>query len=130
MTLPTNAAINKNRVANFNNRITTALASENLTDFEALIEGYAKEREVPVARVAAALAKIAHGNTPFFLPKAQKQKLAAAQQISGKQHADKQQTERKMTKGKSTPVKSKQNKITPLEKGIRRFISWYKEYYK
>ena len=120
MILPTNAAINKNRVANFNNRITTALTSENLTDFEALIEGYAKEKDVPVARVAAALAKIAHGNTPFFLPKVQKQKLAA-EQISGKQHADKQQTERKMTKGKSRPVKSKQHQITPLEKGMERY---------
>lgn len=65
--LPTNKAINKKRVADFKAAITQALASEELSFFQDLIEGYAAEQEIPVAQVAAALAKMAHGETPFLL---------------------------------------------------------------
>jgi ATP-dependent RNA helicase DeaD len=66
--LPTNKAINKKRVENFKQTITQTLESKDLNVFQELIEAYALEQDIPVAQVAAALANMAHGNTPFLLP--------------------------------------------------------------
>ncbi len=66
--LPSNNAVNKKRVADFKQSITSALASDDIDTLQNLVEEYALEQDIPVARVAAALAKRVHGNTPFFLP--------------------------------------------------------------
>jgi len=68
ISLPSNTAINTKRMADFKLSITQTLASQDLSVFEELIEGYAREQNIPVTQVAAALAKLAHGNTPFLLP--------------------------------------------------------------
>jgi len=68
ISLPSNKAINKKRMADFKQAITKALALEDLNIFQELIENYAREQNIPVAQVAAALAKLAHGDTPFLLP--------------------------------------------------------------
>jgi ATP-dependent RNA helicase DeaD len=65
--LPSNKTVNQKRVADFKHSITRALASEDLDFFQDMIQGYALEQEIPVAQVAAALAKLAHGDTPFLL---------------------------------------------------------------
>ncbi|MCA1786947.1 MAG: DEAD/DEAH box helicase, partial [Desulfobacteraceae bacterium] len=72
MVMPSGAAINKKRTTTFYNRISRVLAAENADTgvFEALINEYAQHENVSVAKVAAALAKIAHGDTPFFLQEA------------------------------------------------------------
>lgn len=66
--LPSNKAVNKKRVETFKSTITDALSSKDLDIFQNLIEGYALEQDIPVAKIAAALAKTAHGSTPFLLP--------------------------------------------------------------
>ncbi len=66
--LPSNRDINEKRVRDFKERITQTLASEDITIFQELIDAYAQEHDVPVARVAAALGKLAHGSTSFLLP--------------------------------------------------------------
>ncbi len=68
MNLPSNAAINKKRVEDFKKNITRTLDSGELDDFEKMIEAYALETGIPVARVAAALAKQSQGKSPFLLP--------------------------------------------------------------
>lgn len=68
ISLPTNKMINKKRVADFKQSITQALASEDLSVFQNLIEEYAGEQDIPVPQVAAALAKLVHGDIPFLLP--------------------------------------------------------------
>ncbi len=71
--MPTSAVINKKRITTFYNRISRVLAAADTdadTDagrFETLISEYAQQENVPVEKVAGALAKMAHGNTPFFL---------------------------------------------------------------
>lgn len=102
--LPSNKAINKKRVANFKQAITQTLESENLDVFKELIEVYAREQDIPVMQVAAALAKLAHGDTPFLLP-AKKQK--------SKQSKQSKQME------KTPPLKEVD--IIPLEKGMERY---------
>ena len=120
MTLPTDKAINENRITNFKNRISSTLASENLMDFEALIEEYAREKQLPVTKVAAALAKIAHGATPFLLDGEEKQK-PAARQGSAKQNRIVQQADGKTAGKKGRPVKPGQRDIVPIEKGMERY---------
>ena len=69
--LPSNKDINKKRVADFKQSITQAMALEDLSFFSDLIQEYVDEQGVPVAQVAAALAKLTHGNKPFLLPPTQ-----------------------------------------------------------
>ncbi|MBU1341183.1 MAG: DEAD/DEAH box helicase [Proteobacteria bacterium] len=73
ITLPSNKAINKKRMEAFKQTITQTLASEDVSLFQELIEDYAKEKNIPVSQVAAALARQAHGSTPFFLPAQEKE---------------------------------------------------------
>ncbi len=73
--LPSNKAINDKRVADFKQAITKTLESQDLNFFQEMIESYALEQDIPVTKVAAALAKLAHGDTPFLLA-AQKEKPA------------------------------------------------------
>jgi len=96
--LPSNKAINKKRMNNFKASITQTLESEDLSVFTELIEGYAKEQDIPVVQVAAALAKLSHGNTPFLLPA---------------------KKDEKKIKVKTAPPK--EAKIIPIEKGMERY---------
>ncbi len=69
--LPSNNAINKKRVSDFSQAITKTIASNDLNFFQDIIETYASDKDIPMAQVAAALARLNHGDTPFLLPKNQ-----------------------------------------------------------
>ncbi len=97
--LPSNKAINKKRVTSFKESITQTLASEDLSVFTQLIEAYAEEKDIPVIQVAAALARLSHGDTPFLMPDRKK--------------------EGKKIKVKTAPPK--EVKIIPLAEGMERY---------
>jgi len=82
MSLPSNRAINKKRVTDFKQSITKTLATKDLSVFQELIEAYAQEQDIPVTQVAAALAQLAHGDTPFLLA-AQKNKNKKQNKVPG-----------------------------------------------
>ena len=67
MAVPTVRDINARRVEAFKERITDTLKKNDFTFFRELIEGYLQETQVSALDLAAALAGIAQGNTPFFL---------------------------------------------------------------
>lgn len=67
MELPSTAVINDRRVAAFKQRITDALATEELEMFRQLIEQYQREHNIPAIEIAAGLAKMAQGETPLLL---------------------------------------------------------------
>ncbi len=67
MELPSTELINDNRIAKFKQRITDTLANEDLGLFQQLIEQYQQEHNVPATEIAAALAKLLQGKTPFLL---------------------------------------------------------------
>ncbi|WP_300455532.1 DEAD/DEAH box helicase [Desulfobacula sp.] len=135
--LPSNTAINKKRVADFKQAITQTLDSEDLSAFEELIEGYAREHDIPVTQVAAALAKLSHGNTPFFLPADKNKKIANAKPIKEKQlnrkpmpdktHLSEKTSgtgniaKRKPPKPMKTPSSPKKVGAPPLETGMERY---------
>jgi ATP-dependent RNA helicase DeaD len=67
MTLPTVAEVNASRQAKFAARITEVLEGQDLNAYEALITDYQAEHDVPPARIAAALARMVHGDAPLLL---------------------------------------------------------------
>ncbi len=120
--LPSNKDINKKRIADFNHAITQALTSEDLSFFEQLIETYAQDHDIPVTRVAAALAKLNHGSTPFLLPKHQEQNYKDSNHKTKtyKSQVNKIQgpNDRKKIKVKAHLEKSN---IIPLKNGMERY---------
>jgi ATP-dependent RNA helicase DeaD len=67
MELPSTELINDQRIVKFKQRITDTLANENLAMFNAMIEQYQQEHNVPAMDIAAALAQLIQGDTPFLL---------------------------------------------------------------
>ncbi|MBD8634992.1 MULTISPECIES: DEAD/DEAH box helicase [unclassified Stenotrophomonas] len=67
MQLPSVEAVNDNRVSKFTARISETLAQGGLDFYRQLLERFQGENEVPAIDVAAALAKMMQGDTPFLL---------------------------------------------------------------
>lgn len=67
MELPSTQLINERRIGQFKQSITETIASEDLTLFTDLLEKYQQENETPLLTIAAALARLAQGNTPLLL---------------------------------------------------------------
>ncbi|MDP2325224.1 MAG: helicase-related protein, partial [Gammaproteobacteria bacterium] len=72
MNLPTVAAVNDQRIAKFKQKITQVLEGTDLTTFRGVIEQYEQENGVPVVDIAAALARMAQGDSPLLVPDAPK----------------------------------------------------------
>jgi len=144
MDLPTNELINERRIARFKQRITDTLATDNLSFYEDLIESYHKEHDVPHASIAAALAQLVQGDTPFlFLGKAprknqDKQSLrnqgVDAQTVKRKDRAIKRQHAQRVSNDgdflktafdhpahHETQSNPRRQTMRPLDKGMERF---------
>ncbi|MET3133563.1 ATP-dependent RNA helicase DeaD [Oxalobacteraceae bacterium GrIS 1.11] len=67
--LPTIQAVNDVRIAKFKDQISDTLALGELEQFQSLIEDFEREKNIPAIEIAAALAKMARGNTPLLLDK-------------------------------------------------------------
>ncbi len=67
MNLPTVAAVNDQRIAKFKQKITQVLEHTDLTTFRGVIEQYEQENGVPVVDIAAALARMAQGDSPLLV---------------------------------------------------------------
>jgi ATP-dependent RNA helicase DeaD len=145
--LPSNKTVNQKRVSDFKQSITRILASEDLNFFQDMIEGYAREQEIPVAQVAAALAKLAHGDSPFLLSgnsenkheKKPEFKTAKNNRIARKDPGEKNRRPAKDRPAKAKPTMaahspepqqsppmetrspSPQAGVIPIEKGMERY---------
>jgi len=67
--LPSIQAVNDVRIARFKDQISSTIAEGELEQFQAIIEDYEREHNVPAIEIAAALAKIARGDVPLLLDK-------------------------------------------------------------
>lgn len=129
--LPSNKAINKKRKARFKNDISRVLASQDVAVFKDLVELYALEENVPLADVAAALAKLAHGDKPFLLPKNKKDGRPAAKQEKTRGSGQKKPIQSRNrvddTPASGIPVKSEKTAaaktvgMAPVEIGMERY---------
>lgn len=67
MALPTIEDVNSHRIGKFKAQITDALSKPDLGLYRTMIEQYESENDVPAVEIAAALARIAKGDSPFLL---------------------------------------------------------------
>ncbi len=67
MDLPSTDVINNKRIDKFKQRITETLEGEDLSLFSKMIEQYQKEQQVSPLQIAAALAQLLQGDSPFLL---------------------------------------------------------------
>jgi ATP-dependent RNA helicase DeaD len=115
--LPSNRQINKKRMDDFKNKIYQTISTEDLCVFTDLVESTAKEQDISISQVAAALAKMLQGNTPF-LPETTADKSAAKKK---EPKAEKKAKTPVAPKQKQTPARLTPNKIAPTEKGMERY---------
>lgn len=66
MPMPSTAIVNARRVARFKERIGDVLATRDLEPFLRVITDYARDNAVEPLQIAAALARLAHGEKPFL----------------------------------------------------------------
>ena len=116
--LPSNRIINGKRIENFKKELTKIMSSEDLGVFQEIIEAYALEQDIPVTRVAAALAKQAHGNTPFLLP-LEKDKRTEKERPERAKKSPLSKKPSASVKAPAAPVKTKV--AVPPEKGMERY---------
>ncbi len=67
MDLPSTDLINNRRIDKFKQRITETLESVDLSLFSRMIEQFQQEQDVPPLQIAAALAQLLQGDSPFLL---------------------------------------------------------------
>ncbi len=67
MSMPSAEDINASRLGRFDDRITAALASSDLSTFRDVVGHYVREHDVPEGDVAAALAIVLQGDEPMLL---------------------------------------------------------------
>jgi len=113
MELPSTEVINDKRIIQFKQRITDTLASEDLSFFSDLIEEYQQEHNVPGEEIAAALAHLLQGDTPFLLKNQPKQKE------KNSRHKDRNDGERKPRKERDRSTSSR--KDSKPEEGMIRY---------
>ena len=112
MNLPSPDAVNKKRISDFHDRITRALETLDLRAFESLVEDYAKTRDLPVARVAAALAQMAHGDKALLLSDDNREKTAPARSKALRMTPGSQASSEKK-EALSIPVLRSARKVSP-----------------
>lgn len=115
--LPSNREINEKRMDAFKNKIYQTISTEDLCVFTDLVESTAKEQDISICQVAAALAKMLQGNTPL-LPE------TTAYKSGAKKRGTKAEIKAKSPvapKQKQTPARLTPNKIAPTEKGMERY---------
>ena len=90
MHLPSVSDVNVQRVARFKERVTNAVQSGEGKIFQPLLEQMEQEQNIPAIEIAAALASLAQGATPFLLapkPEARGEKGAQGEWPATPRHA-------------------------------------------
>ncbi|MDT8452643.1 MAG: DEAD/DEAH box helicase [Gammaproteobacteria bacterium] len=112
MELPSTELINDKRIADFKQRISDALATENFGLFPQMIEEYQQEHNVPAIEIAAALAKLLQGDTPLLLQNKPQGKASQKRGDNAWSKDERPQREK--------PIRTPR-KDSPLEEGMQRY---------
>jgi ATP-dependent RNA helicase DeaD len=67
MEVPSNELVNARRVSRFHERIKSGLEHQDLATFTSVVEQFRAQNDVPIERIAAALAVLASGDSPLLL---------------------------------------------------------------
>jgi len=94
MELPSTELINDQRIDKFKQRITDVLGSNDLGMFNKMIEEYQQENDVPALSIAAALAHLLQGESPFLLQNKPQKKMDKSWKNSDKSSSDRKPSRR------------------------------------
>ncbi|MEX0962716.1 MAG: DEAD/DEAH box helicase [Pseudohongiellaceae bacterium] len=123
MELPSTQLINDRRIEQFKQSITDTLANEDLTIFTELLEKYQSENDKPLLNIAAALAKLAQGDTPLLLQNKPVRKAESFTRIDEGDSRGRSRSKppRDNTKPRSESRARPARDENPPEKGMERF---------
>jgi len=110
MELPSAKVLNDKRIDKFRQQISDILAENDLGLFKEILEQYQQEHNIPALEIAAALAKIAQGDTPLLV----KDRPMQAQRDFSDRDSDRSHSDRR-------PRKKSQKHEKPPEQGMARF---------
>ncbi len=111
MELPSTEIINEQRIEKFKQRITDTLESQKLDMFYKMIEEYEQENGTPALNIAAALAHLLQGESPFLLQnKPQKKMDKNWKDSSGSSDRKPSRRERERNRGRDDNDKRKDRK--------------------
>ncbi len=119
--LPSTEDVNSKRSARFKQKITDTLAAGGLDDYLNLIAQYEVEHNVSATDIAAALAKLAQGDTPLLLDK-KNEKFRKPRDKSERQSSSREgyQKEKRKPRRDSEERRAPAN-LEPPAKGMERF---------
>ena len=118
MELPSAKILNDKRIDSFRQQITAILAEDDLKLFKDIIEQYQQEHDIPAIDIAAALAKLAQGDTPLLVKDKPQQKQ---QEFSDKDDYDRGSRSSRGDRGERGSRKSNSRPERPPEEGMARF---------
>jgi ATP-dependent RNA helicase DeaD len=118
MELPSAKILNDKRIDGFRQQITAVLAEDDLKLFKDIIEQYQQEHDVQTIDIAAALAKLAQGDTPLLVKDRPQQKQ---QEFSDKDDYDRGSRSSRGDRGERGSRKSNSRPERPPEEGMARF---------
>ena len=123
MFLPSPKAVNQKRIANFHDSISKTLESCDLETFESLVASYAQTNCLPMAKVAAALARMAHGDTPLLMTAKKQDKTPVVPDKTPAASAKPVKQTKKPASGKKPSFSEPVIPIipTPLRPGMERY---------
>ncbi|MBF0201624.1 MAG: DEAD/DEAH box helicase [Desulfamplus sp.] len=106
MNLPTNRDINHRRIADFKQRITDTLISEDISLFRDIVDQYRQEHDEPALDIAAALAAIIHKEKPLVMD-------TPIRDFHIKNSGETESARQKTTKPEQKTTKPEQNNTKP-----------------
>jgi len=124
MELPSTDVINNKRIEKFKQRITDTLAGEELSLFSEMIEQYQQDHDVPPLQIAAALAQLLQGNSPFLLQNKPHRRADQSWDRNERPGRDKKSRGEKRRDGKGSDGKGRDGparKDGPPSEGMERF---------
>ena len=120
MQLPSTEVINNKRIAEFKQTITDTLAGGDLSLYSQLIEQYQLEHNVPAEEIAAALAKIAQGDSSLLLKNEPTPKIDKSWKEDKGGRGDRGRRD-KPERGRRSEAPRSRQKSSPPDKGMERF---------
>jgi len=102
MTLPSIADVNEQRVLKFKERVARALESGEGKVFEDLLRQVEQESNVPAIAIAAALAGLLQGDTPFLLAQKESRRETGWEPGAGSESVSEGQTDRSASQERSS----------------------------
>ena len=119
MDLPSTDVINNKRIEKFKQRITDTIAGEELGLFSDMIEQYQQDHDVPALQIAAALAQLLQGNSPFLLQNKPQRRADQSWDRDDKSGQHKKGRGEKQREGKGRDDRAR--KDGPPAEGMERF---------